>query len=694
MVAYEAGHEGLLSAALIRLKLLNPGETAPPPFLRASGVAGESFVYFVYLKTSRDAHRARGLWLVVKFEKRPERADREWEAVVELRADADLPNNVLLPIDGNEPADQCIIFPAAQGESEFQTVTTLQDLLIHQLGSNPQNCSNALDLVLHSLKTAFHRRQPGMRASAVGSGPRTWSAWFSGVLTADSLAKIVATVATSSAAKQALQIVRAHRPAGTDASDTLMTLLSSPETIVKQGHSLAFDLHFSRVHGDMNMTNALLSLAPDQTPAADFIIDVPHSRPEQPTALDFARLEVDFFLTVLPALIADRDELLQFSARLRDYLDGRVVTPGPDSVLWRNCVTFMTRLRRSAERVLNDLGPADRFKYAMRDLGTCLFFYYLKALLWQSTASNDTLNQQAVLCACLSLEHLRDILASRYSGASQYHRQLWQVLDPDQLKLSDEQRNEVQALAESLAKLDTPATTEAMGPLLSAVVPEAAGTFSPDFIPAIQQKLLELLTVDRVMDQYTKSYSVIRRDPDGTLTLLKTTTYMPVNLTNRPIRLHPAIEYELHEARRTVLKHFSVVGIAPGTPSWKQPAQFTLGDQELRARESYRDNRTPVRTYAIDSEFVLPPHDPNNPRPFRVTFEEEISGKDMDGDHIVTDRVLNGVTVRFDPGTAGVFDFSAGDGQLEEVEPNREWRLKGVLLPEQKISVRWRHIAE
>jgi hypothetical protein len=691
MAAYDAGHERKLTAALNRLKLLPAAKEAPSPFQRASGVAGESIVYFLYLPTKGKAHRARNRWLVVKFEKRPQRATREWRAVAALRRDPLLPDNILLPIDGSKAKDGCIIFDAAQGRSTFQNIATLQDLLINQLENNPDNCVASIEKVVQSLRAAFHKREPGMRTSAVGTGPQKWSAWFHGITDTANQTKIATRVTGATDAARTLEKLRTERKLPLEEHRELQQRLASPDEMTKQAGATAYDLHFSRVHGDMNMTNALLSLARDRTPDEDFIIDIPHSKPNQPTALDFARLEVDFFLTVLPALIKDEDELLDFSARLRDHLDGRAVTTEPATRLWQNSLRLMTTLRRKAELALNDLALGDRFKYAMVDLASSLYFYYLKALLWDSTGADKQVRELATLCAGLSVEFLHDIAAGRYAGASEHHFRLWTVLDPDRLTLSAKEQSGARALAKSLSTKDAAATAKVIAPLIATIVPHAAHGFSPSFVPAIQRKLLELLSVDRVMDDFTKSYLVTDRQEDGTLVMVKTTTYFPVNLTNRSIRLHPAIEYELHESRRIKLTHFSVVSTGPG-PAWKRSASFTLGDRELTPRQSYRDGRTPVMTYVIDSEFMLPPYDPVKPRPYQVTFEEEISASDIDGDHIVTDRVLNGVTVKFDPGAYKFFEFSAGDGDLVETVPNREWKLQGVLLPEQKISVRWRKV--
>src|SRR5437899_4383565 len=304
---FDDGHEKILRKVLCSHGHWDCDKKLPRPVGRASGVANESVLYFIsFVKKPKD-DRARLHRFVAKFETREERGNREWKAINDLRKKRFLPENVILPIAGNVKGEGVIVFPAAQGLGNLASIKTFKDLLVNQLADNPQNCLNALEKVLGSLSKAFHKSDPGGLGTSTTKGRHSWSRYF-GVLSKRSTRKAIFLVLKKS--NHAKKTVKFWNGVHEERREDLWGHLCNMDELQSRLDGDVVDVYLSRIHGDLNLTNALLSLSQDQTVHHDFIIDVPHCRPKQVTALDFARLEIDFFLSVLHRLVKKRDDLL------------------------------------------------------------------------------------------------------------------------------------------------------------------------------------------------------------------------------------------------------------------------------------------------------------------------------------------------------------------------------------------------
>jgi uncharacterized protein associated with vWA-MoxR-VMAP ternary system len=78
----------------------------------------------------------------------------------------------------------------------------------------------------------------------------------------------------------------------------------------------------SRIHGDLNLTNVILSLNEERSINRSFVIDLTNCKADRIQAVDFARLEAEIWRPVMSPMENESSADVQFIA-VRDVLDGR-----------------------------------------------------------------------------------------------------------------------------------------------------------------------------------------------------------------------------------------------------------------------------------------------------------------------------------------------------------------------------------
>ncbi|GEM_PF-1657553 len=162
----------------------------------------------------------------------------------------------------------------------------------------------------------------------------------------------------------------------------------------------------SRIHGDLNLGNLLIGLTPNHAPANAFIIDLANCRPAAPTAIDFARLETEFWHEILPTLLTEGKmaEDLVTARGMLDFGEGDIKSLTP---LVRNAVLFVNAIRREALKILG----ADQDEYVLGDYMHALYFLHGRALAFPSVQQFVGKCRVALTGAAMALDFLHRLEA-------------------------------------------------------------------------------------------------------------------------------------------------------------------------------------------------------------------------------------------------------------------------------------------
>ncbi len=402
---YTRSDARVLHDTLVRLRRLARNARLPAPYLKDTGVVGRSRVYFLYIP-----HGRGGLHLVAKFDAQ-DRARREWRSLCELRR-RNVSPQFLLPISGNKLSDGVILYNAAQAVTPQGVCWNLLHLLRTQMQSAPTNCVKALDLAIDAL-ALFHRGEPGTVLPEDNGKVLRWADFVS---------------FPRLRLKRMFRTARKAWPSVDWASDTTFSLrgigarthrIPNPFAALNQRlHSPTGPIRLSRIHGDLNLTNLLFALSATHTPTQALIIDLANSEEARPTAIDFARLESEFWNEGFVGSLSSNDELamnesLGLFLQVRDLLDGRRRTAkGLPKGKTEGVLTFVNCLRRRASTVLSP-SVTD---YMLKDYLYALYFHAMNSLAFPSVYGNGQLKARIALAsAAIAQQTLQDIEAGRYS---------------------------------------------------------------------------------------------------------------------------------------------------------------------------------------------------------------------------------------------------------------------------------------
>jgi tetratricopeptide (TPR) repeat protein len=195
-------------------------------------------------------------------------------------------------------------------------------------------------------------------------------------------------------------------------------------------HSLLFDLHEhtgqvirSRIHGDLNLTNVIVSLRSDRNIDETFVIDLANSQPNRVLAVDFARLEAEIWRNVFtwsqpedPS--SSQYTLLEEFVGIREFLDGMVETlPTRLSKRAWGCAVLVDELRRIAKAHLKT-----DTAYLLGDYMECLCFTSLELLKHYDVFSSTTTSRVLILSAALCRQFLNDVRRGYFINKSNVSR--------------------------------------------------------------------------------------------------------------------------------------------------------------------------------------------------------------------------------------------------------------------------------
>ncbi len=337
---------------------------------------------------------------MAKFD-REERTQQEWKAIRELRK-LDKPPQAMLPYGDNNKDDKVIIYRMANPGGH---ALDLGSLLQTQILSAPENCLRALDCTFQSLDY-FYISEAGAAHMAREGEVLRWGDVFGKI--EDRLeSQIYPLVAKEWPGVN-------WRKARDIQDDEILPLVRSfPNPLQeKELHErldgLTGRIMLSRIHGNVNLSNILIEMNALSNPETAFIINLARYQRDMPTAIDFARIETEFWHQIFAHLgNHSEQERLEALIAVRDCLEGRRKTlpwgyfPCEDHALRLVC-----ELRTLAARKLR----ADDDHYCLKDYITALYFSNIQALSCiPSVASDPARVRVALLGAALSLQFLQEL---------------------------------------------------------------------------------------------------------------------------------------------------------------------------------------------------------------------------------------------------------------------------------------------
>ncbi len=379
--------EPIIREALIDMGYpVDADKLLPPPNKPETGVCGKSRVWFLSMRTRHGDE----LSFIAKCDE-PDRFREEWKAIEELR-DLKSPIEAMLPVSGNKPKHNVIVYQNVAEQVLTGHVWTLKRLLKEQLADNLDNCLQALEDTLKPLRL-FYTSEPGSARLTDHLGRGTWTAIFPAVQNKLKQVENRANPQWLSGFQRSLPDPFRHAP------DFL-------------NERLGRVLH-SRIHGDLNLTNVLIGLNGWFGPEKVFLIDLANSQRDAVTALDLARLECEFWHEIFAQLGGERISVAERAnvfVAIRDCLDGRTCTL--ESSLpkaGQNVLSWVKKIREEAYRTLAGNQP----DYHMADYMTALYLTHLRCLAFESVQESEMKQRIATLGAALALEYL---LALRKGG--------------------------------------------------------------------------------------------------------------------------------------------------------------------------------------------------------------------------------------------------------------------------------------
>ena len=306
---------------------------------------------------------------VAKFELQDDNRYRAEKGALNRLAELAVPRSVLKafaykdadPSSGN-PA--LIIFEAAHSFSRSGRIVEFQQLLQDQLESNLDNCLYALTLLNKELLD-LHNSHPGSFETKMKNGKAmTWKHFFSFKLDElyDSANFAYAPIQWKKDPSASIIIHKTRLPNPIAALEDRLNALTGK-------------LRLSLIHGDLNSTNVLFTLDRFRAPDLPILIDVSHAATYKPTAVDYARLEVDLWGQVFPEIAGQNWQTLL--GQMRSLLeDGEAqLTPG-----WteRGAVSFFSLIRCWRKFAYTAL--SEHKVYVPDDYLHCLYFGHMKKL--------------------------------------------------------------------------------------------------------------------------------------------------------------------------------------------------------------------------------------------------------------------------------------------------------------------------
>ena len=378
-----------IQKVLVREGLMDKSQSLPEPYRVSSGVGEKSWLYFFYIS---DKDRIGvGLLLIAKFQS-IDRQQREWEAVKTLNCQP-LPPEIYSIFPINKPEDPFILYRAAGGMTPSGRCINYADYLIWQIKTAPNNCFEVLEQTKGLLWSLYNANSGRLERA-----PVKWADFWNEAFVNDRRQKIEEII--------------------TDTSGRLLlecgSLLPFSNPMTNLNNYLSHPtgtIWLSQIHGDLNLTNILVLPKQDGSVERVVIIDFACTKGDRPTAIDFVKVEAEFFQEVFPEFFMEEATCMTSFIKIRDYLDGRETKKDFDEIE-QNIIKWVARLRKYATEYCC---PRAGESYLLNDYFYCLYFYSLNCLTYKTVAKSQIKQTIAYLCSSISLKVIEDVQKGCYS---------------------------------------------------------------------------------------------------------------------------------------------------------------------------------------------------------------------------------------------------------------------------------------
>ena len=378
-----------IQKVLVREGLMDKSQSLPEPYRVSSGVGEKSWLYFFYIS---DKDRIGvGLLLIAKFQS-IDRQQREWEAVKTLNCQP-LPPEIYSIFPINKPEDPFILYRAAGGMTPSGQCINYADYLIWQIKTAPNNCFEVLEQTKGLLWSLYNANSGRLERA-----PVKWADFWNEAFVNDRRQKIEEII--------------------TDTSGRLLlecgSLLPFSNPMTNLNNYLSHPtgtIWLSQIHGDLNLTNILVLPKQDGSVERVVIIDFACTKGDRPTAIDFVKVEAEFFQEVFPEFFREEATCMTSFIKIRDYLDGRETKKDFDEIE-QNIIKWVARLRKYATEYCC---PRAGESYLLNDYFYCLYFYSLNCLTYKTVAKSQIKQTIAYLCSSISLKVIEDVQKGCYS---------------------------------------------------------------------------------------------------------------------------------------------------------------------------------------------------------------------------------------------------------------------------------------
>jgi len=378
-----------IQKVLVREGLMDKSQSLPEPYRVSSGVGEKSWLYFFYIS---DKDRIGvGLLLIAKFQS-IDRQQREWEAVKTLNCQP-LPPEIYSIFPINKPEDPFILYRAAGGMTPSGQCINYADYLILQIKTAPNNCFEVLEQTKGLLWSLYNANSGRLERA-----PVKWADFWNEAFVNDRRQKIEEII--------------------TDTSGRLLlecgSLLPFSNPMTNLNNYLSHPtgtIWLSQIHGDLNLTNILVLPKQDGSVERVVIIDFACTKGDRPTAIDFVKVEAEFFQEVFPEFFREEATCMTSFIKIRDYLDGRETKKDFDEIE-QNIIKWVARLRKYATEYCC---PRAGESYLLNDYFYCLYFYSLNCLTYKTVAKSQIKQTIAYLCSSISLKVIEDVQKGCYS---------------------------------------------------------------------------------------------------------------------------------------------------------------------------------------------------------------------------------------------------------------------------------------
>jgi hypothetical protein len=397
-----------IKETLVDLNIIKNNDPIRKPFQILSGLAGFSRIYVYYIKNEESNQT-----LLVKFD-RPDRMDREWDAIKKLKISGETLTEIQLPLHKNDKRHGILVTPAFHTKTYAGHILQFKDLLINQLTTNPENIEKALSFLNKFLKKLYSK-------ASLADEPVNWITSNNRLNDLSIIQKILDKWEIKCNCNNDFWIEEKK--------------LSSPIRFFNPTYQLDSQLSKQRerllrgrTHGDLQTTNLLVSMSTDHVPEELAIIDIERMDSQAPIVDDLVSLEADFWRTVYPEIARKQFKVedylkpaIEAMVIAIDTLDGRkprIMPANNDVIVLCNAAgRFICKLRQMSWNLLRDRGDSEYSPYAYMK---SLQFFFLKQLTYPIVYEDMLKTHLSWIGASLAIETSSELQSGRYLNGRKF----------------------------------------------------------------------------------------------------------------------------------------------------------------------------------------------------------------------------------------------------------------------------------